>query len=354
MSRVQTVLGPISPQDLGVTLVHEHMVCDIRTWYIEPKKSADAVAGEMPVVMNILGMLRHDPFANRDNLVLDDEGLQSKELSFFKAQGGGAVVDLTVPGLGRDPLALMRISSAVGLHIVAPTGFYVAKSHPSFVKEKNVDDLSDLMEQELTQGIGDTGVKAGVIGECGCSYPIPYHPEEEKVLKAAAKAQVKTGAPYTIHPVITDWVGKVYPVKCAEAYVDLLEEEEVDLEKFYLSHADRTCIDLDYHRRLLDRGITLSYDNLGKEYYWDSIFVGVGGQSDLQRVRAISELCKQGYDKQLVLSNDVCMKIDLKEYGGYGYVHVLEHVVPMLKAEGVGEAQIRNMLVENPRRLLSF
>lgn len=330
------------------------MLCDIRTWYIEPKKPSDAAVGEMPVTMNILGMLRHDPFANRDNLVLNDEGLQSKELGYFQSLGGGAVVDLTVPGLGRNPLALMRISSATGLHIIAATGFYVAKSHPRFVKEKSVDDLCELMEKELTEGIGDTGVRAGVIGECGCSYPIPYHPEEEKVLRAAARAQVRSGAAYTIHPVITDWVGRVYPAKCAEAYVDLLQEEGVDLEKFYLSHADRTCIDLDYHKRLLDRGITLSYDNLGKEYYWDSIFVGVGGLSDGQRVKAISELCKQGYDKQLVLSNDVCMKIDLKEYGGYGYAHVLKYVVPMLKAEGVNKTQIRNMLVENPKRLLSF
>jgi phosphotriesterase-related protein len=243
------------------------------------------------------------------------------------------------------------LSAATGLNVIAATGWYVASTFPKFIEEKSIEALCDIMVKELLEGIDDTGVKAGVIGECGCSQ-VPYHVLEKKVIQAAAKAQKKTGAALTVHPVLIDADKKIGSVKAAETYVDLVEKEGADVRKFYLSHADRTCIDLDYHRRLLARGVTLSYDCLGKADFFDDAFLGAGGRSDGERVRALVELCKEGYDEQLVLSQDVCFKTNLKRYGGMGYSHVLEHIIPMLKIEGVTDAQIHNMLVENPKRLL--
>ena len=124
------------------------------------------------------------------------------------------------------------------------------------------------MVKEIEEGIGATGIKAGVIGEIGCSNPIPYHSEEKKVVRAAAGAQIETNAAYTIHPSLTDVNKRINSLQCADKYVDLIEKEGINLEKFYLSHADRTSMYLDYHRKLLDRGISLGYDCFGKFYYY--------------------------------------------------------------------------------------
>ena len=306
---------------------------------------------ESPLSIEILGALRRDPTRCKDNMVTDEPVIED-ELMWFKRWGGRSLVDLTLPGIGRDPYAQRRLSAGTGVNIIAATGWYVEASFPDFIKEKSIEELCDIMVKELTEGIGETGVKAGVIGECGCSQ-VPFHPQEKKVIQAAARAQAKTGAAFTIHPALIDVEKRIGSVKAAETYVDLIEKEGADLSKFYLSHADRTCIDPDYHRRLINRGITLGYDCLGKGDFFDSAFIGAGGMSDGERVRALVQLCKEGYDKQLVLSQDVCFKTNLRRYGGMGYAHILEHIIPMLKIEGVSEEQIRNMLVENPKRLLA-
>jgi phosphotriesterase-related protein len=349
---VETVWGAISPEDLGITMMHEHTLCDLRCSAKEPAEASMKKLFESPVTIEVLGALRRDPTRCKDNLVLTDEALVVDELMWFKKWGGRSIVDLTLPGVGRDPYAQRRISAATGLNIIAATGWYTEPSFPDSIKEKSVEELCDIMVKELLEGIDETGVKAGVIGECGCSR-VPYHLLEKKVLQAAARAQAKTGSAYTIHPALIDVEKRIGSVKVAETYLDLIEKEGADLSKFYLSHADRTCIDLDYHRRLLDRGITLGYDCLGKGVFFDSAFIGAGGRSDGERVRALVELCAEGYDRQLLLSQDVCFKTNLRRYGGMGYAHILENIVPTLRGEGVSQEQIRNMLVENPKRLLA-
>jgi len=350
LPHIETVWGPISCEDMGITLMHEHILVDLSCLAREPADVAKKQLFHKPVTMEVLGTLTRDPTRCSDNLRLIDPMLSIHELAAFKDLGGQTIVDLTLPGMGRDPSAQRNISAATGIHIIAATGWYLAPSFPDFIKEKSIDELCDIMVRELTVGIDDTGVMAGVIGECGCSM-IPYHPLEKKVLQAAARAQAKTGVPYTIHPALIDVKNRIGSVKMAEIYLDLIEQEGADLTKFYLSHADRTCTDLEYHRRLLGRGITLSYDCLGKGNFFDDTLIGAGGRSDGERVRALVELCKEGYDTQIVLSQDICCKTNLKKYGGMGYAHILEHIVPMLNAEGVSDEKIRNMLVNNAKRL---
>jgi len=348
---IETVWGSISSEELGITLMHEHILVDLRYLAKEPVDASMKRLYEGPVTIEVLGALTRDPTSCSDNLALTDEILSVNELMEFKKLGGMTVVDLTLPGMGRDPYAQRNISTSTGIHIIGATGWYVEPSFPDYIKESSIDELCEIMVRELTEGIADTGVKAGVIGECGCSM-VPYHPLEKKVIHAAARAQAQTGAPCTIHPALIDVNNKIDSVKVAETYLDLIEQEGANLTKFYLSHADRTCIDLDYHRRLLDRGITLGYDCLGKGSFFDNTFIGAGGRSDGERVRALVELCAEGYDKQIVLSQDVCFKTNLKRYGGMGYAHILEHIVPMLITEGVRDEQINNMLINNAQRLL--
>jgi phosphotriesterase-related protein len=228
------------------------------------------------------------------------------------------------------------------------------------------------MIDDLTEGIGNTGIKAGAIGECACS-EFPFHAQEKKVFRAACRAQRHTGVAFTLHPAIGG-VGYTYfsPVfdiavkirrRVYEDYLDIIDEENADVSKFYLSHAQGTAFDLEYQKKQLDKGLTLLYDCFGSEYYYDypesgavensSLSKCIRSPTDSLRVRGVVELCKQGYDRQLVLSQDIYRKTDLKRYGGLGYSHILENIVPWLRRDGISKKQIRNMLENNPRNLLS-
>ncbi len=352
MTRIETVRGPIPPEKLGITLLHEHILLDLTNWLVIPSDPSES--GHLldaAVSLELLGEIRRKPFSNRDNLVLSDERLAVEELLKYKKMGGSTLADVTVPGIGRDPLALRRISSETGLNLIAATGWYVKSSHPPTVRRKSLTELADIMVKELTEGILDTGIKAGVIGEIGCS--IPYHPDESKVLRAASRAQAETGAGMNIHPGLFDLKNKRIG-KDAMRQLDVLEKEGGDLGKLYLDHCDYTCLDLEYQRKLLDRGIYLAYDNWGIEIYADEFWPGAGVPSDRQKIEAVVELCKEGYDKQLVFSQDVCFKFLLVKYGGLGYAHVLRNVVPELRFRGVSTKQLRNVLVENPKKILAF
>jgi phosphotriesterase-related protein len=266
-------------------------------------------------------------------------------------------VDVTVEGLGRDPSVLKRISVLTGINIICATGWYLHPCHPAYVSKMSVDELSSIMVKDLTQGIGDSGIRAGVIGELGTTEPL--HPDEKKVLLAAAKAQGETGVPLTIHPAGYDMVpNRPNGVrhKCArkgEEYIDIIENDAI-LEKVYMSHMDGVEIDLDYHRRILDRGINIDYDLWGLDTaYYDDIYPGAWGVSDNQRADALLELCQQGYEKNMMLSHDTAMKMQLAKYGGFGYAHILQNVIPVLKHKGMSESQITAMLVENPKRIFS-
>ena len=362
MGTINTVKGSILPEKLGITTMHEHVFADLADiFYIAPQDPELRKYENSPVTMEILGLLRRNPSLTKQNCFINDEILSQKELKYFKNLGGDSIVDVTLEGMNRNIKKLKQVSIKTGLNIIAATGWYLYQAHPPYVKKKNIEELSNIMIQDLTEGIENetegtenSDIKAGVIGECGCSNPVPYHPQEKKVLQASAIAQSKTGAAFTIHPALIDVEKRIGSVQCAEVYLDLIENYGCDLTKLYLSHADRTCIYPDYHHRLLERGITLGFDCFGKNYYWDVAYVGAGGRSDSERVTGIVNLCKIGFDKQITLAQDCCFKTDLRKYGGFGYSHILRSIIPMLKISGVSNKQINNMLVENPKRLLAF
>ena len=304
-----------------------------------------------PVSIEILGALRRGDIRSLDNQELNDVYTAIEELKEFKRYGGKTIVSCTTPDAGRDPITLRKISVDTGLNIIVSTGWYAHFSHPNYIKETSVEELREKIVKELTEGIGNTGIKAGLI-KCGAYDPVPYHPDEKKVMQAAARAQKETGAGFTVHPSMHDREKRI-AVKPAEIYLDLIEEEGADINKFYLSHSDWSCYNLDYHRKLLERGATLNYDTFGHESYMT--FQGWPGHRtpyDAERVSAVVELCEQGYDKQIMLSHDTAGKTHLKKYGGYGYSHILEHIVPELLYKGVTQNQINNMLIENPKRIL--
>lgn len=354
MSVIQTVAGPVGPDELGVVSLHEHVYSGGGpALYADRADHSDFPYWDLPITIDILGALRRGA-PNRENMSLNDEGIAVEELGRFAACGGRTVVDNTGIGLNRDPEALRRISAAAGVNIVATTGFYKHSTHPEWVKEMTAGEVADLMVSEIEDGIGGTGIRAGSIGECACSEdPLPYHPEEEKILRAACRAQIRTGVGFTVHPSIYDAEGGGIAT-VGEDYIDLIEEEGADLDSFYLSHCDLSLDRLDYHRRLLDRGITVSYDTFGYEGINSPEFLGgCRMPTDIERVDCIAALCREGYDRQIVMAQDVGMRMLWQRYGGSGYSLVLEWAVPLLRRKGVSEQQIHNMLVENPKRILT-
>ena len=340
--QIMTVRGPIAPGALGITLTHEHLLIDLRVWCQEPREEEKKILARLPVEISTLGAIRRDPLVNLDNCLLDDQALAISELHQFKAAGGTGVVDCTNNGLGRAPLALQTIAEATGVHIIMGSGYYIGRSHPRDLHERTVDAIAEEIVRDLTVGVGDTGVRAGLIGEIGTSFKI--RDTEKKVLQAAARAHRRTGAPISVH--LLPWR------KNGIEALDILENEGANLHHVILSHLSLTCEDLQYHITLARRGAYVEYDFFGMEFYVDTVGEYMG--SDYHSVTAIKRLIDEGCLERLLLSHDTGMKIQLTKYGGWGYAHLLKNVVPMLRRRGFGDSEINTLLVANPQRVLTW
>ena len=346
---IVTVLGEIAPEDLGVTLMHEHLVYDFTCWLERPQEASNKKLIDEPICLENSGRLRREPFFSRENLFMFDEELVAKELMEFRKAGGNTIIEPTPIGIGRDPLVERSVALKTGVNVIASTGYYVDATHPPSVKEKSTDELAMDMVRDLTIGIGETGIRAGIIAEIGTSYPIT--PSEKKVLQAAAKAHLQTGAAIQIHP----WCYTAGPQYLE--LIGIMKDEGVDLRKLIMLHMDvalemETDKMLNIGKEILKTGASVSYDGCGREWYIDSMqFVY---PRDTKRIAGIAEFIKSGYVSQIFISQDVFTRLDLQRYGGWGYSHILKNFVPLMKRAGITDKQISTILVENPRRILQF
>ena len=341
---IQTVLGIKDKSEMGITTPHEHIFIEL-TAFFEKRELRDCESPETAsVTMDKLGILNRDPYALRDNLIMNDYDTQKKEILRFKKAGGGSIVDATMPGIGRDPKTLGRISEATGINVVMGTGYYVYSTHPEAMKAMSEEQIADMMVNEIENGAEGTDVKAGVIGEIGISEI--FNEEERRVLRASAIAHKKTGVGVLVH--INPWTQNGLEA------TDILLSHGVAPQKIAISHVDVEN-NMDYMRAMLKKGVSIEFDNFGKEYYVDrearrsgyGLFV-----HDTDRVDCLKALIDEGYAKQLLLSCDVCLKSCLRAYGGYGYDHVLVNIVPMMQDAGISDADIHQMLYENPLAFL--
>lgn len=352
--QVMTVLGPIPASELGTTITHEHLLIDMTCYWQRPAEASLRAFVDAPVEIQILGMIKRNPLLNRDNCLLTDLDLGIEEITEFRKLGGDTIVDVTLPDIGRDPVALQIASRLSGLHIVAGCGHYVHLAHPPSLADEPVESIAERLVEEITEGIGTTGVRPGVIGEIGTSEPV--RPTEEKVLRAAARAQQATGVAITLHlhP----------PSRTGHEVFDVLEREGADLTRVVAGHLDISIGHLDlsldeavaYHRSLADRGCWIEYDTCGNDAYFAGSRYGAPFwcPSDRERAAAIAKLFAAGYGDRILLSQDVCHKYHLVRYGGFGYGHILRNFVHNLRDAGLGNQEIRRLLVENPRRMLAL
>lgn len=325
---VQTVCGPVPAEALGVVCPHEHLVCDLTGLY-GPR--SDPAGGAAPC--------GGDPRAGE--LRLDDAALAAAELRRFRDAGGGTIVDVTLRDIGRDPLALRALSRASGVHVVMGSGWYVAPSHPPELAARDVDDLAAELVRELRVGADGTDVRAGVIGEIGTS-PRPTA-QERKVVRAAARAHLETGAPITLHACSA--TGHALEI------VELIAAEGVtDLGRVIVGHQD-CVLDRDLQRELLRAGALVELDLFGHEYQASE---GFRLPSDRERVDAVVALCEEGWTDRLLLSQDICMPAQWHCRGGVGYAHLSTAIEPLLRARGLDDDALDRLRRRTPARVLDF
>ena len=338
---VMTVLGPIDVDEMGVALMHEHLLVDARSWWHEPKQAERRHLAEGPVRPSILGELRMDPFVNPDNCSLDDEQAAIEELALFSELDGRTVVDPTCRGIGRDPDALVRISRASGLHLVMGAGYYLEGSHPAHVKSMSIAAIAEEIERDAIDGVDGSDIKIGLIGEIGVS--ADFTSEEEKVLRAAARASATTGLPLMVH--LPGWERHAHRV------LDITGEEGAKPEETVLCHMNPSFDDQDYQISLAERGAFIEYDMIGMDFYYAD--QDAQCPSDTETARAIKALIDQGWLTSLLLSQDVFLKMMLTRHGGFGYGYVMRHYLPRLRRLGVTDEQTRQLMVGNPKRVFS-
>jgi phosphotriesterase-related protein len=342
---IRTVEGDVPAREMGAILPHEHIICDSGVWLnAESARAQPELAAAEPELGNLWWM-RQFPNSNCSVLRLDNPEIAARELGEFSSRGGGAVVDLTTDGIGRDVAALRSVARASGVRIIAGTGFYIAAAHPPWVRQASVDDLATFMVREITEGVGGTGIRCGVIGEIGVSHPID--PAEVRVLRAAARAQRVSGAAISVHT-----AAHAGSADSALDVANILRDEGAEMSRVVMGHMDAMLHRPGYLRETLARGCMVEFDLFGHEFFEnENNFQSFG---DTEKCRTVAALAAEGYANQLLLSHDVCYKIQLQTYGGYGYAHLLRNIVPRLRLLGVADDILDQMTMHNPRRMLSL
>lgn len=310
---VETARGPVAASALGRVLMHEHV------FVLSPE-----IQQNYP-----------EEWGDEDARVTD----AVKRLSELKASGIDTILDPTAIGLGRYIPRIARIAEAIDLHIVVATGLYTFEVLPHYFRSRNIDVMVDMFVRDITEGIADTGIKAGVL-KCATDKP-GVTPGVEHVLRAVARAHRRTGCPITTHT-----------NAATERGVEqqrIFEEEGVDLSRVVIGHSGDTD-DFTYLEALLAKGSILGMDRFGIDGYLNTE----------QRVEVIAELCRRGHASQMVLSHDASCYLDwipgetpVATMPNWHYLHISHDVLPALRAAGVTEAQLDEMLVTTPQRFLA-
>ena len=351
--KVMTVRGPIDPDQLGPTLMHEHLFITLYRAF-EPDDNTPATdwcLWDQELTMDKLDLAR-DRKPIRDNWVLVDERTAIDEAMEFRYHGGGSIVEVTSIGIRRDPLAMSRVSQATGLNVVMGSGWYQKLYHPADMDQRTVEDMTDKIIRDVTVGVGGTAIRSGIIGEVGIEGN-PITENEIKSIRASGRASRATGAPISFH--------RGGQGRERLAVIGKLGEEGTDMSRVIFGHSDPISGDLDLMLELLSHGVYIQFDLLGRvgvalRFVQDGddlrAFMTSAGTAAV--AEAIPKLIEAGYADRVLLSQDVCTKTQLKRYGGTGYSFILEKFLPEMRSRGVSEEHIQMMMVENPKRILTF
>jgi phosphotriesterase-related protein len=313
MDTVETVLGPVGLAELGPTLMHEHVfVLDQEalqnyghawgaSYWDEELRVADAVA----------------------------------KLQRLRDSGIRTIVDPTAPGLGRYIPRIQRVNAEVDLNIIVASGVYAFLELPSFLAYRSDDALIELFVREIREGIDDTGVKAAflkcAVEEHGIIADVP------RILSVVAATAIETGVPVMVHTNA--------PAKTGLLALDALMKAGVDPTRIVIAHMGDSN-DLDYIRTIADTGASIGCDRFNIEHF----------NPDANRIETLAAILAEGYADRVHLGHDAACFFDFMFENPYfadehaDYLHISTKILPALLDAGVTQAQIDQMLVENPQR----
>lgn len=343
MRTLQTVTGPVDAGTLGIVLCHEHLFNDLAGALATPSYAFSRHIGGRRVAPDIAWVLRQDPYSCADNLAAKEVADVVAEVRAFAAIGGGTIVDATgSAAIGRDPERLVAVARATGLNVVMSSGPYLERFEGARITARTVEEQAQEILQDLDVGVGETGVRAGMIGEIGVSPA--FTPGERAALRAAALAQTeRPEVALNVH--LPGWLRR------GDEVLDIvLDECGCRPEKVTLAHSDPSGADPEYQRRLLDRGVWLEFDMIGL----DISFPGEGVAPGVaETTGVVARLVRQGYAGQLLLSHDVFLKQMWTRNGGNGFAFVPEVFPALLERAGVDPAVAAALLTDNPARALT-
>ena len=272
-----------------------------------------------------LAGLKNDPDCR-----LDDRNAALHELIKLSDLGVTAIIDQTNRGMGRNPLYVQDLAREAGIRVLHATGYYKEPFLPEECYKLSEYELFGVLFDDLMNGIQNTRIKASLIGEIGTSKDA-ITPIEEKLLRVGSRVHKETGAPICTHTTLG---------LLGLEQIDIFREYEVDLQDVVISHIDLTG-DVDYMLKLLDTGVNIGFDTIGKLSY----------QPDTGRAEWLSLLCSRGYAGQIVLSMDITRKSHYQANGGPGYAYLIETFLPMAREVGCSDRDIKTMLTVNPARV---
>jgi phosphotriesterase-related protein len=336
--KVQTVAGLIHPAALEATLMHEHVLCDIT-----PPSVAKLNDPGPEITLENVWAINYGRVKHAGKYRLERIDVAVGELEAMVEAGGKSVVELTCGGLKPDPKGLVEVARRSGANIVMGCGYYVEEYQEPRNAERSVDDFAAEMTAQVLEGAWGTKIRAGIIGEIGCQ--APWTELERRVMKGALIAQRATGAALNVHP------GR-HPDQPQEV-ADFIRAEGGAPERTIISHIDRTIFDEDRLMRLADSGVVIEFDLFGQEHSYYPL-ADIDMPNDATRLRLIRRLIERGHLEQIAISHDICYQTRLTKFGGHGYGHIFTNIVPMMRKRAFSEDEITTILVETPRRLLTF
>ena len=238
------------------------------------------------------------------------------------------VIDVTVRGMKRNPEYVKKVAEASGINIVQSTGWYQDKFLPEYIETSTVEELAAIMVKDITVGIGNSEVKASLIGEIGTSKN-QMTDRERKVFEASVLSHKKTGVPITTHTTLGTF---------GKEQVEFFKSKDIELNKVVIGHVDLTG-DVEYVLSLLREGVYVEFDTIGKENY----------MPDQTRVEMLKKIIEEGFEDKIFLSMDITRRSHLKANGGLGYAYLLDTFVPLMRKNDISEPIIEKMLSHNPR-----
>ena len=354
---VNTVLGTIAAKDMGATLPHEHCFVEADVWAEKPENIEERYKNlfDEPLTLANMSLVARAGMYSPDNMILIEPYQRLQELNAFRAAGGKTVVDCTVEGLGRERHyhRYQMLSKKSKVNIIIATGYYVEPTHPANVKNQSAQQLAQGMINDITKGIYGTDIRSGLIKLAVSQNK--FTDEEKKALIAGAITQKETRVPLTVHT----WGDEPGKWNGFEV-MDLLQKNDVDFGKVYMSHVDWTVAqepNWGTAVKAAARGVYVSFDNFGNEWpYWSQdhsseTFNYIGAPTDLDRLRGIKRLIDEGYENQILMSHDLGQKLRLKAYGGHGLDHIQTNVRNLFNYLKIDPSLFTKFTVENPARL---